>query len=119
MTVCALCAITPLLTHSEFFSGGWDLTLHLYHTFQVSAGIKEGILYPRWLPLSNGGYGSPITIFYSPLFYILTGIINLVVPSLIVSLKVTTFLGIPSIGHIVCIYFCEISAVAWEVWQGG
>lgn len=93
LTLCALCAITPLLTHSEFVSGGWDLSLHLYHAFQVSAGIKEGILYPRWLPLSNGGYGSPITIFYSPLFYILTGIVNLVVPSLIVSLKFTTFLG--------------------------
>ena len=55
LTVCALCAITPLLTHSEFFSGGWDLSIHLYHTFQVSTGIKEGLLYPRWLPLSNGG----------------------------------------------------------------
>jgi hypothetical protein len=93
LTLCALYAITPLLSHSEFIAGGWDLSLQLYHAFQVSAGIKEGIIYPRWLPLSNGGYGSPITIFYSPLYFILTGIVNLFVPSLIVSLKVTTFFG--------------------------
>lgn len=110
LTVCALCAITPLLTHSEFVSGGWDLSLHLYHAFQVSAGIKEGILYPRWLPLSNGGYGSPITIFYSPLFYILTGMVNLVVPSLIVSLKITTFAGFLLSGILMYLFlrnFCS------------
>lgn len=89
----ALYAMVPLLAHAGFFSGGWDLSVHLYNAFQVSAGIKEGVLYPRWLALSNGGYGGPITIFYSPLFYILTGVVNLFIPSLIASLKVTTFLG--------------------------
>jgi hypothetical protein len=102
LTACALCAITPLLTHSEFFAGGWDLSIHLYNASQVSTGIKEGLLYPRWLPLSNGGYGSPVTIFYSPLFYVLTGIVNLVFPSLIVSLKVTTFFGFLLSG--ICMY---------------
>jgi len=89
----ALYAVAPLLVYSGFFSGNWDLSTHLYHAFQVSAGIKEGVLYPRWLSLSNGGYGSPITIFYSPLFYILTGAVNLIIPSLIISLKVVTFMG--------------------------
>jgi len=93
LMVCALYAIFPLLIQSNFISGGWDLSLHLYHAFQVSAGIKEGVLYPRWLALSNGGYGGPITIFYSPLFYILTGVVNLIIPSLITALKFTTYLG--------------------------
>jgi len=93
LTMGALYAILPLLIHRDFISGGWDLSIHLYHAFQVSAGIKEGILYPRWLALSNGGYGGPITIFYSPLFYILTGFVNLIIPSLITSLKVTTYFG--------------------------
>lgn len=93
LTASALYAVFPLLIHREFFSGGWDLSVHLYHAFQVSAGIKEGVLYPRWLALSNGGYGGPITIFYAPLFYILTGGVNLIIPSLITSLKVVTFMG--------------------------
>jgi uncharacterized membrane protein len=93
LTICALCAIIPLLIHSGFFSGGWDLSLHLYHAFQVSEGIKEGVFYPRWLALSNGQYGAPITIFYAPLFYILTGAVNLIIPSLIISLKAVTFFG--------------------------
>ena len=93
LAFCAFCAITPLLLNSGFSSGGWDLSVHLFNAFQVSEGIKEEILYPRWHALSSGGYGSPVTIFYAPLFYILTGYINLIVPSLIISLKVVTFIG--------------------------
>ncbi len=93
LTLCAFYAITPLLLNSGFFSGGWDISVHLFNAFQVSEGIKEGVLYPRWLALSNGGYGAPVTIFYSPLFYILTGGVNLIIPSLIISLKVVTFIG--------------------------
>ena len=93
LALCALYAITPLLINSGFFSGSWDLSIHLYNAFQVSEGIKDGSLYPRWLSLSNGGYGSPVTIFYSPLFYILTGVVNFIIPSLIISLKVVTLIG--------------------------
>lgn len=93
LTLCALYSIAPLIIHPEFISAGWDLSVHINRAFQVSASIKEGILYPRWLSESNGGYGIPAMIFYSPLFYLVTGFINLFVPSLIVSLKVTTFIG--------------------------
>lgn len=88
----ALYAITPLLLHHEFVFGG-DVGYHINWAYQVSLGIREGIFYPRWLSLSNGGYGSPTMIFYSPLFYLLTGAVNTFVPSLIVSLKIITFLG--------------------------
>lgn len=93
LTLCALYSITPLLIHNEFISGGWDLSHHINKAFHVSKGIKEGVIYPRWLAMSNGGYGNPTMIFYSPLFYWITGFINLFLPSLIASLKVTTFMG--------------------------
>ena len=69
LALCALYAITPLLINSGFFTGSWDLSIHLYNAFQVSEGIKDGAFYPRWLSLSNGGYGSPVTIFIH-LFFI-------------------------------------------------
>lgn len=92
LALAALYSITPFLLRPEFPFGG-DIHIHLNWAKQVSMGIREGIIYPRWLAESNNGYGSPTTIFYSPLFYLLTGIINLFIPSLIVSLKVVTFTG--------------------------
>lgn len=92
----ALYSISPLLIHPEFTSGSdgeWDLSMHINRAFQVSASIKEGIIYQRWLSESNGGYGSPALIFYSPLFYWVTGFINLFIHSLIASLKIVTFIG--------------------------
>lgn len=93
LTLCALYSITPLLIHQEFISGGWDLSTHISKAMQVSAGIREGIIYPRWLSMSNGGYGSPTMNFYSPLFYWITGVVNLIIPSLATSLKITIFSG--------------------------
>lgn len=46
---------------------GHDSWLHLIWLEQFSALVKEGVLYPRWLHLSNGGFGSPTFYFYPPL----------------------------------------------------
>lgn len=92
ISLSALYAITPLFLHQEFAFGG-DIGYHINTAHQVSMSIMEGTLYPRWQSMSNGGYGAPATIFYSPLFYWLTGIIDILTPSLIISLKVMTFAG--------------------------
>lgn len=79
---------------SEFImSGGWDLSHHINWANQTSIALKEGVLYPDWMSGSNGGYGSPTAIFYSMLFHRLVGIVNLFVPSLVLSLKIVTFAG--------------------------
>ncbi len=112
LTLCALYSIAPLLMHKEFISGGWDLSTHISKAYQVSESIKEGVLYPRWQSMSNGGYGSPTTNFYSPLFYLITGVVNLIIPSLIVSLKVTIFAGFLMSGISMYIFlrnFCSNS----------
>lgn len=93
LLISAFFAAAPLIVYEGFIAGGWDLSHHLSKAYQVSSAMKEGVFYPRWLSLSNGGYGSPTTIFYSPLFYWITGVTNLFIPSLIISLKVTIFGG--------------------------
>jgi 6-pyruvoyl-tetrahydropterin synthase related domain len=44
---------------------------------QFAESFRQGIYYPRWMPLCFDGYGSPVFIFYSPLLYMLTGLMHL------------------------------------------
>lgn len=55
----ALLIPTPIVGH--------DSWLHLIWLEQFAGLIHDGIVYPRWLPLSNGGFGSPTFYFYPPL----------------------------------------------------
>lgn len=113
LAISAIYATFPLILNKEFIGGGWDLSQHVNWADQVNKGFREGILYPRWLSLSNSGYGSPTMIFYSPLFYLLTGIVNLFVPSLIISLKIASFTGFFLSGvfmYILLRNFCSTTA---------
>lgn len=45
---------------------------------QFTAELARGNLYPRWLPLANGGLGSPTFYFYPPLAFYVSGVLGLV-----------------------------------------
>lgn len=56
-------------------TGSW-YDSHEYYRYpwlaqEFSAALKSGILYPRWLPDINGGYGYPTFVFYQPAFFYL------------------------------------------------
>ena len=70
-----------------------DSILHISWCAQFQQALAEGILLPRWLPLANGGYGSPVFIFYSPLVYYLTAIVALVAP-LVTAMKIVKLLAL-------------------------
>jgi hypothetical protein len=59
LAVIALLVPSPIVGH--------DSWLHLIWLEQFASLVKEGMLYPRWLHLSNGGFGSPTFYFYPPL----------------------------------------------------
>jgi MYXO-CTERM domain-containing protein len=44
---------------------------------QFTAELARAHLYPRWLPLANGGAGSPTFYFYPPLAFYLSGLLGL------------------------------------------
>jgi hypothetical protein len=44
---------------------------------QFTAELARGNLYPRWLPLANGGAGSPTFYFYPPLSFYVSGLFGL------------------------------------------
>lgn len=107
-------SIASLLYHKEFAGRAeLDYRHHLNWAYQVGTDIREGIPYPRWLSESNNGYGSPTMIFYSPLFYLLTGLVNLYNPSMVVSLKFVIFSGFFLAGMFMYIFlrdFCNHAA---------
>jgi hypothetical protein len=57
---------------------GHDAYVHLNWLDQFPSLFEQGILYPRWLPDSFGGFGSPTFYFYAPLVYWIAGLIYLV-----------------------------------------
>jgi uncharacterized membrane protein len=46
-------------------------------TDQFKDELARGYLYPRWLPLANGGTGSPTFYFYPPLAFYVSGLLGL------------------------------------------
>ena len=59
----------PLLHDSFAISWVW--------ADQFTALLADGKLYPRWLPLSNGGLGAPVFYYYPPLAFFLSGVFGL------------------------------------------
>jgi hypothetical protein len=45
---------------------------------QFTAELANGHLYPRWLPMANGGAGSPTFYFYPPLAFYVSGMLGLI-----------------------------------------
>ena len=54
---------------------GHDAYVHLNWLDQFPRLFDQGIFYPRWLPDSFGGFGSPTFYFYAPLVYWIAGLL--------------------------------------------
>jgi uncharacterized membrane protein len=59
--------------------------------WQFAEALKEGVVYPRWLPLNFWGYGSPTFILYPPLAFYLVAIFNMFTGSIIPAMNITKF----------------------------
>lgn len=79
--IAALCLAVPqlilLLSGDTFLSQSSDAQLHIDRTIAITTELKNGYFWPRWSHYLHGGYGSPIFNYYSPLVYILGGMLNL------------------------------------------
>lgn len=58
----------PPLTESAPYNLSW--------TAQIAEGMRQGDPYPRWLPGSFEGLGSPTFFFYPPLVFMIAGALN-------------------------------------------
>lgn len=60
LTIPAL--LSPQMTHDSFW-------IDWVWVDQFTAELAKGNLYPRWMPLSHGGLGSPVFYYYPPLAF--------------------------------------------------
>ena len=70
-----------------------DMAQHLAVMEQFDKVLRSGVLYPRWLPDVNKGYGLAWTNFYPPGFYYLTSLVNLAVRDWMKTLFLVSALG--------------------------
>lgn len=93
----ALVFLVPLpavifLARDGYFASS-DGMIHLYRLFELDRAIHEGVLYPRWFPLSGYGYGLPVLNYYPPLSYYLSELFNLAGAGYIGSIKLLIAFG--------------------------
>ncbi|HET9135591.1 MAG TPA: hypothetical protein VFO76_03055 [Candidatus Kapabacteria bacterium] len=73
----ALAAVV-LVTITFFYPiTGQDAHVHLNWLSQFPSLFSDGTLYPRWMPDSFSGFGSPAFYFYPPLVYWSAGLVSL------------------------------------------
>ena len=87
----ALMMLRQLKTPGYFSVFVADSFVYTSRAWQFIEALKEGIIYPRWLPLNFWGYGSPTFIVYSPLAFYLVALFNVFTGSLIVAMNITNF----------------------------
>ena len=83
---------TIFLLPDGYFSSS-DGMIHLYRLFELDRAWHEGVLFPRWFPLSGYGYGLPVLNYYPPLTYYLGEVFHLAGAGYIVAIKLTIATG--------------------------
>ncbi|MGD2048092.1 MAG: hypothetical protein PVH03_01285, partial [Chloroflexota bacterium] len=89
-------ALQPLLLGHTPWPG--DGLLHFYRLAQLESAVRQGVLYPRWLPHLGYGYGFPLFNYYSPLSYYISLIPRLAGLSLAGSLRISFILALLLLG---------------------
>lgn len=75
LVICIFCAVIvwPLFARSGLpFNAGTQAAVS--RTTEIAHSIQSGVLYPRWAPDYNYGYGSPIWNYVAPLPHYLSGL---------------------------------------------
>jgi hypothetical protein len=99
MFAAALILATPFFVHREAGSlklrmiSTHDLIQHHAVLRDFDKVLGSGVLYPRWLPDINNGYGTPWMNFYPPAFYYCASFLNLLFDNWNASLYALSVLG--------------------------
>jgi hypothetical protein len=77
----------PLLTRG--FPAGHDAAAHLTYVYLFDAALAQGQFPVRWVEWVVPGHSQPLFSFYQPGFYYAVQLVHAVVPSLLLSTKLT------------------------------
>ena len=70
-----------------------DGEYHVVRAYQFDKTLRDGDLYPRWLPDLNYGYGTPLLNYYYPLPYYAMSFLHFFGTSFINSFKISIFIA--------------------------
>jgi hypothetical protein len=72
--ILVLASVIMIPVFVKGFPEGYDAVRHYRWTSQFIEALRDGAIYPRWLPTANDGQGSPVPLYYPPLpFYAAAG----------------------------------------------
>jgi 4-amino-4-deoxy-L-arabinose transferase-like glycosyltransferase len=80
-----------------------DLWMHLYVVEQFDKVLRSGVIYPRWIPDINRGYGILNMIYYPPGFFYLSSAVHMVVDDWIHAMFVISAFSLAGSG--LAVYF--------------
>ncbi len=80
-------AVAPL-ANPGYFWGAHDARHSVYFILEFDRAIRDGVLYPRWMPDFNFGYGYPFFNIYPPGAFYLGEAVHLAGADLVMAAKV-------------------------------
>jgi len=81
-----------------------DVHIHVRWGRQIYEALSHGVVYPRWMPEAFGGLGEPAFLYYSPVFYYLSSLLNVALDDIWVSMTVTGIVTLWLGGLVVYVY---------------
>lgn len=94
LLLCSVIMLRQLIVSGYFSVIKSDVYTYTNWAWQFNEALKEGVFYPRWLPLYFHGYGSPIFVLYPPLAFYLSAFFNFFTNSIITAMNVTKFVAL-------------------------
>jgi len=80
------------------FPAGFDAVRHYRWTSQFIDALRDGALYPRWLPAANDGQGSPVPLYYPPLPFYVAAAFSLVAANTLQAIALSCWLALALSG---------------------
>jgi hypothetical protein len=101
-----LLLLTALLVHAVSLCAdrvvdNIDLRTHYQWAWQFQSALSEGVLYPRWMPLANGGLGEPAFVIIHPAWYGLVAGLSSLGFDLWLAMRLAAFLSTVALGLLV------------------
>ncbi len=90
LLACSAIACLPLLRAG--FYQGHDWIFEFVRIAEYSHSLEEGVFPVRWGANLAGGYGSPIFIFFPPVFLLVCGVFSILGMTFVASAKLAIFL---------------------------
>jgi len=89
-----------------------DTAYYINWVRQVADGMASGLLYPRWMPDSHAGYGSPDFVFYPPLAVFSSSVLLLITGNMLHSVVLIKSVGVLLSGIFMYRFLCR--SVSWK-----